>query len=74
MESGGRGQGPALDDTGAAVAASVGETSVNPLLTTRTLGSGARAASEGTEEGATTEDAVAEEAATVEVIAKFITT
>jgi len=51
-----------LDDTGAAAAASVEETAVDPSPTTRTPGSGARAASEETEEGATAEDAAAVEA------------
>ena len=51
-----------MDDTGATAAASVEETAVDPSPTTRTPGSGARAASEETEEGATAEDAAAVEA------------
>jgi hypothetical protein len=53
---------------------SVKETAVDPLPTTRMPGVGTTAALEGTEEGATAEDAATEEAAAVVAYAKRVTT
>ena len=63
-----------MDDSGAATTASVEETVVNPSPTTRTPGSGARGVSEGTEKGATAEDAAAKEAVAREASAKLVAT
>ena len=63
-----------MDDTAAATAVLVEETVIDPSPTMRTPMSGARAASEGTEEGATAEDTTVEEAAVMEASAKLVAT